>query len=129
FAVFPPELVKIPIEAGCPEFVCSKCGKPREKIIKRTPINVRKHKLHKGKAKDAVDGKNPSYQVTGFARTGVQFEYESELMGYTDCGCGAGFKPGVVLDPFGGTNTTGRVARSLKRDWIAFDVSEEYYEI
>ena len=129
FAVFPPELVKIPIEAGCPEYICIKCGKPREKIIKRTPINVRKHQLHKGKVRDAVDGKNPSYQVTGFARTGVQFEYEYEEVGYTDCGCGAGFKPGVVCDPFAGTNTTGRVARSLKRDWIGFDASEEYIKI
>jgi len=129
FAVFPPELVKIPIEAGCPEFVCTKCGKPREKIINKNPINVRKHQLHKGKARDAADGKNPDYQVTGFARTGVQFEYEYEHIGYTDCGCGVEFKSGVVCDPFAGTNTTGRVARSLKRDWIGFDASEEYIKI
>jgi len=127
--VFPPELVKIPIEAGCPEFICTKCGKPREKIINKNPINVRKHELHKGKGRDAADGKNPDLMVPGFARTGVQFEYEYEHVGYTDCGCGAKFKPGVVLDPFGGTNTTGRVARSLKRDWIAFDASEEYCKI
>jgi DNA modification methylase len=29
FAVFPPELIATPIRAGCPEFVCKKCGKPR----------------------------------------------------------------------------------------------------
>ena len=129
FAVFPPELVKSPIEAGCPEYICTKCGKPREKIIEKTPINVRKHELHKGKSRDAADGKNPDYMVSGFARTGKQFEYEYEHIGYTDCGCKAEFKPGIVLDPFGGTNTTGRVARSLKRDWIAFDASEEYIKI
>ncbi len=129
FAVFPPELVRIPIEAGCPEFICTSCGKPREKIIKKNPINVRSHKLHKGKGRDAADGKNPDLMVSGFARTGVQFEYEYEQIGYTDCGCGAEFKPGVVLDIFGGTNTTGRVARSLKRDWIAFDASEDYIKI
>jgi len=129
FAVFPPELVKIPIQAGCPEYICTKCGKPREKIINKNPINVRSHKLHKGKGRDAADGKNPDLMVPGFARTGVQFEYEYEQVGYTDCGCGAEFKPGIVLDIFGGTNTTGRVARSLKRDWIAFDASEEYIKI
>lgn len=129
FATFPKELVKIPVEAGCPEFICTKCGKPREKIINKNPINVRKHKLHKGKCRDAADGKNPDYQVTGFARTGVQFEYEYEHVGYTKCDCNAEFKPGIVLDPFGGTNTTGRVAHSLKRDWIAFDVNPEYCEI
>lgn len=29
FAVFPPELIATPIKAGCPEFVCRKCGKPQ----------------------------------------------------------------------------------------------------
>lgn len=129
FAVFPPDLVKIPIQAGCPEFICSKCGKAREKIIKRNPINIRKHELHKGKGRDAADGKNPDLMVSGFARTGVQFEYEYEQVGYTDCGCGAEFIHGVVLDPFAGTGTTCRVARSLKRDWMGFDVSEEYIKI
>lgn len=32
FATFPPELVKIPIKSGCPEFICRTCGKPREKL-------------------------------------------------------------------------------------------------
>jgi len=30
FAVFPPELITTPIRAGCPEFVCKECGKPRK---------------------------------------------------------------------------------------------------
>ncbi len=34
FAVYPEELCETPIKAGCPEFVCVKCGKPREKIMK-----------------------------------------------------------------------------------------------
>lgn len=34
FATFPLELVKTPIKAGCPEFICKKCGNPRKKIYK-----------------------------------------------------------------------------------------------
>ena len=30
--MYPPELIKIPILAGCPEFVCKVCGIPTEKI-------------------------------------------------------------------------------------------------
>jgi len=30
FAAFPNKLVETPIKAGCPEFVCKKCGKPKE---------------------------------------------------------------------------------------------------
>jgi len=36
FATFPEKLVEPMIKAGCPEFVCTKCGKAREKIYKPT---------------------------------------------------------------------------------------------
>jgi site-specific DNA-methyltransferase (cytosine-N4-specific) len=32
----------------------------------------------------------------------------------------------VILDPFAGSNTTGAVAESLQRRWIAFELSEDY---
>jgi DNA modification methylase len=36
-------------------------------------------------------------------------------------------KPGdLVLDPFAGSNTTGRVAENLDRRWIAIDIEENY---
>lgn len=36
-------------------------------------------------------------------------------------------EPGdLVLDPFGGSNTTGYVAESLNRNWIAVEPNEEY---
>src|SRR3990167_4264414 len=40
FATFPEKLVETPIKAGCPEFICKKCGKAREKIFKKEKINV-----------------------------------------------------------------------------------------
>jgi DNA modification methylase len=41
-------------------------------------------------------------------------------------GCPAG---GVVLDPFGGSGTVGRVAEDLGRHWLLFDLSPDYAEI
>ncbi len=41
-------------------------------------------------------------------------------------GCPAG---GVVLDPFGGTGTVGRVAEDLGRKWILFDLNPKYQAI
>lgn len=41
-------------------------------------------------------------------------------------GCPRG---GVVLDPFGGSGTTGKVAGELGRKWILFDRSQAYAEI
>ena len=41
---------------------------------------------------------------------------------WTDCGCGAPFVPGVVLDPFMGTGTTLDVANRLGRSAIGVDL-------
>jgi site-specific DNA-methyltransferase (cytosine-N4-specific) len=32
----------------------------------------------------------------------------------------------LILDPFGGSNTTGRVAENLNRRWIYVEKNEEY---
>jgi site-specific DNA-methyltransferase (cytosine-N4-specific) len=32
----------------------------------------------------------------------------------------------IVLDPFAGSNVTGEVCESLRRQWVAFDLVEEY---
>ncbi|MFZ1702004.1 MAG: site-specific DNA-methyltransferase [Pyrinomonadaceae bacterium] len=38
-------------------------------------------------------------------------------------------KPGeLVLDPFAGSNTTGQVAESLRREWIGIEIREDYAE-
>lgn len=42
--------------------------------------------------------------------------------GWTDCGCGTGFHPGVVLDPFMGTGTTLDVAQHMGRSCIGVDL-------
>lgn len=34
----------------------------------------------------------------------------------------------IVLDPFAGSNTTGMVAESLERRWIAVEMQSEYLE-
>jgi site-specific DNA-methyltransferase (cytosine-N4-specific) len=32
----------------------------------------------------------------------------------------------LVLDPFAGSNTTGRVAEDLGREWLAVEASDDY---
>jgi site-specific DNA-methyltransferase (cytosine-N4-specific) len=34
----------------------------------------------------------------------------------------------VVLDPFAGSNMTGRTAEDLGRQWLSFELSPEYVE-
>ncbi|KKM23810.1 hypothetical protein LCGC14_1611370 [marine sediment metagenome] len=117
FATFPPKLVEPMIKSGCPEFVCKVCGKPREKIIesKINPKRItREDKPHLG----------------GLERCPSK-DYNSikNIIGYSDCGCEAEYKSGVVLDIFAGTGTTLKEAFKLGRDYIGFEISKEYCEI
>lgn len=45
------------------------------------------------------------------------------------CECGAGYQPGLVLDPFAGSGTVGVVAAALGRRFVGVDVSKEYVEM
>jgi len=49
--------------------------------------------------------------------------------GYTDCGCNAGFEPGVVLDPFCGSGTVMAVAKKLGRKAIGIDLQPKYCDL
>lgn len=121
FAVFPEELVEIPIKAGCPEFVCKKCGKPREKEYKHELINT----VGNSK-KDGAIQRSQSMIRDGKGRAGDPIK---TFLGYSDCGCNAGWDKGVVLDPFFGSGTVGAVAKRLKRDWVGIELSPEYAKI
>ncbi|RXG64249.1 site-specific DNA-methyltransferase, partial [Candidatus Atribacteria bacterium 1244-E10-H5-B2] len=130
FAVYPETLIEPMIRAGCPEFVCKKCGKARVKIYKHEKMNVRSHKLSKGKVKDAVDGKNKDYNVGGgFSRTGVQFEWNHISVGYSDCGCNAGWESGIICDPFMGAGTTALVALKQRKRFIGIEIKQSYIDM
>jgi len=42
------------------------------------------------------------------------------------CGCDAGSRPGLVLDPFFGAGTVGLVAERLERDWIGIELNPDF---
>lgn len=42
------------------------------------------------------------------------------------CGCDAGWRPGLVLDPFIGAGTTAVVATRLGRDWLGIELNPSY---
>jgi hypothetical protein len=42
--------------------------------------------------------------------------------GWSDCGCGVPFRPGIVLDPFQGTGTTARVSNASGRSAVGVDL-------
>jgi hypothetical protein len=99
FATYPEKLVEPMIKAGCPEFICSKCGKPREKVWDIS------YESAGGKGNEKYDTNNQSGGLESGACTPQSMKYGRANkitipIGYTDCGCGAEWRPGVVLDMF-----------------------------
>jgi DNA modification methylase len=113
FATFPEALVERMLKAGCPEWVCVKCGKARERVTVDEFIQRQKN-YGKWRGNDAGTTKPPSGNTL------------RETVGWSDCGCGAGVTPGTVLDPFMGSGTTALVARRLGRRALGVELSADY---
>jgi len=126
FAVYPDELVEICLLSGCPEWVCKKCGQPRKRIVE--PTEGYKEKPGVDFCKEQSQSKEVRLQV-GRGRTSGKKESccaEHRTVGWTDCGCGAGWEGGIVLDPFFGSGTTGVVAVRHGRRFIGVELNPDF---
>ena len=116
YAMYPEKLLVRMIEAGCPKEVCNKCGKPKRKVVttdyKGDNNNHPNTKTHYNGQTNIISGgkTNPKKEIIS-------------------CNCNAGFHPGIVLDPFGGSGTTGITAKKLQRNFINIELNPEYSEI
>ena len=120
FAVYPPELIESPIDAGCPEFVDKKTGKPRERVMEKTSLE--RHELpkdHPNYRPERYDGKYEQGQRYA--------SYDDK--GYTDGRDDDEFTPGIVLDPFFGSGTTAEVAMKQDKDWVGIELNPEFVKI
>ena len=120
FAVYPPELIDSPIDAGCPEFVDKKTKQPREKVIEKK--SVERHEL-------STD--DPNYRPArydGKYSQGQRYAVYNDI-GYNDDRNDIEFEPGIVLDPFFGSGTTAEVAMSQDKDWVGIELNKDYINI
>tara|TARA_R100001443_G_scaffold96496_1_gene103324 strand:+ start:402 stop:1547 length:1146 start_codon:yes stop_codon:yes gene_type:complete len=128
FAVFPPELAETCIKAGCPEKICSECGTPYKKVVKRKKLNI---KIEKSESERfSVNLKNNHRKIGG--------QYDKELKKnplidkglQKQCDCKTDeTKAGIVLDCFMGSGTTAMVAQNLFRKWIGVELNPEYEKL
>jgi len=148
FATFPQELVRRSVLAGCPEKVCRYCGKgwvreveSKAGVSKDCPKTQMSREARGQKGATGTVGQSGSGRVDGYRKT----------LGFSPtCSCNAphdgnpchhcgteGFRasvepcysPGIVLDPFLGSGTTGLVALQLNRECIGIELNPEYAEM
>ena len=128
FATFPPALIETPIKAGCPEMICKKCGNARKKIFKgasNLAFNIRVRDVKEGRIKHQ-DRRATKSEVDKYLEN---YGEGKQFIGYTDCGCKAGWISGIVLDPFMGSGTTALVARQLDRNYVGIELNPEYIKL
>jgi site-specific DNA-methyltransferase (adenine-specific) len=116
YATWPRALCVKPIKAMCPEKVCRTCGEPSRRIVEAEPGRGGYHQANLGGSRTAI-GTVERRDVSG-SQMGTR---QATTVGWTDCGHDD-FRAGVVLDPFGGSGTTGAVATGLGRDAILIDL-------
>lgn len=126
FAVMPTELVKPCIMAGTSQHgACDRCGAPWERIVES-------HRTLDGKPVENLGswkGENYAVGAQGIGHWRFGTERTEKGWGPT-CKCeNAGVRPCVVLDPFFGSGTVGRVAEDLGRIWLGFDLNPEYADL
>ena len=124
FATFPPELARRCILAGTSERgACAACGAPWERVTSKQSVgpvwNQRGARTGAHKVGDLEEGRGK------FAE---RYCVRIDTTGWKpSCGCvGAAVVPCTVLDPFGGSGTTGAVAKTHGRVAVLCEAQPEY---
>lgn len=127
FATYPEELVRRVLQATCPREVCTHCGAPRRSVMGTELIDVQgATRGTADQSPEAVRSRLGTGQGKGMVGTGRAIRH---LKGYSDCGCQAPFTPGIVLDPFAGSGTTGLVAAKMGRGFILIELNPTYVQM
>ena len=132
FATFPETLIEPIIKAGCPEFICKKCGIARVKIYK-SEIDLSDENFNERQKRVEANIKSGGEK---FKRDYLNDpEYRKRLENKkikiieAGCGCKAGFESGIVLDPFMGAGTTALVALKQRKRFIGIEIKQEYIDM
>jgi site-specific DNA-methyltransferase (adenine-specific) len=116
YAVFPPALVERPIAMTCPAAV-TELG-PRRRIVEMVEYDDGQSMRRVGKYT-----KEDHAEMSGRHDTGRSYvSRKPEPRGWTLSGLPS--RPGIVLDPFAGTGTTGEVAIKLGRLFVGIELYE-----
>jgi DNA modification methylase len=128
FAVMPEALVEPCLLAGCPAQVCVECGEPWVRVVEKETVE---HPSRRGSgpirqlaSADAGQGQ------VNLEKSNLGMNNKTKTLAFTPtCKCSAPTRPGIVLDPFFGSGTVGRVAKKNKRDWLGIELNPDYVKL
>ena len=127
YATFPPKLIAPLIRASVPRRCCPECGMAWAPVVDRTFIPQTDVSLEKGiKGADNQKPAAPENRWDGTPR-GTNENTVTDYRPTCECGV-TEHEPGIVLDIFGGSGTTGMVAKELLRRWVVMDISRPYLD-
>lgn len=137
FATFPEALVEPCIKAGTSERgCCSVCGAPWKRVVERNKNEEIADSAY-GKTPDD-DKQSRAYRIQARLKaaraSGADHDSALNVISKTigwqpSCSCNTDTVPCIVLDPFGGSGTVGKVARDLNRKAILIELNAEYIKI
>lgn len=130
YAVFPPKLITPFIKASVPARACPECGQGHAPVVEKGEPEF-------GQSSWGLEGRRHFKMDVGeMVETSLEegstlkHDIPRTVTGYRPtCECGReDYVPGIVLDPFGGSGTTGMVAKQLMRRWVVMDISMPYID-
>lgn len=128
FATFGPKFVRPLILCGTSaKGYCPQCGKPWVRVVEKTGGRDWREDKMKLKGIPGELAGVGSYK-RGQSSTPLNDTKTTTTTGWRPtCTCGGEeTRPGIVLDPFGGSGTTGVVAAQEKRDYILIELNSSY---
>jgi hypothetical protein len=126
FATFPPDLIKPCILAGTSsKGCCVACGAPWERVMERDAnvYNEKEGAAQRLRCSGVISG------GTDKVTLGVTQHVKRQHLGWRPtCKCGeaADILPCIVLDPFAGSGTSGKVAIELGRRVVLIELNPNY---
>jgi len=89
-------------------------------------FNIRVRDTQKGRVKH-LDRKASNKEIDNYDEKKYSSKEKTKVV--LNCDCNAGFKAGIVLDPFMESGTTAIAAKKLGMNFIGFDLNKNYVNI
>ena len=134
FAVFPEALVEPCIKAGTSEHgCCAVCGAPWKRVLDKqmTGRGETARTIEDGYPAGKSTARSLAEKRQAYRAMGMEGPPCAKTIGWEPtCQCGSQeIQPCLVLDPFAGSGTTGKVALDLGRSTVLIELNPEYIKL